>query len=70
MMTAQEIDDFCERGRVFYETFPGTAASDEWRRHSAFADSIPTDLPTRSGHDDDDDPATSTGSDRIRSRQG
>lgn len=40
-MTAQEIDDFSERGRVFYEMFPGTAASDEWRRHSALVESVP-----------------------------
>lgn len=26
-----DLDERCQRGRVFYETFPGTAASDVWR---------------------------------------
>jgi len=27
----RNLDEICARGRVFSETFPGTAASDEWR---------------------------------------
>lgn len=26
-----DLDEICQRGRVFYEMFPGTAASDAWR---------------------------------------
>jgi hypothetical protein len=33
-MTADELAEMGERGRVFYEMFPGTAVSDDWRRHS------------------------------------
>lgn len=35
-MTAHDLDDICRRGRVFSEMFPGTAASDEWLRYSAW----------------------------------
>lgn len=31
-MTADHLDDVCQRGRVFSERFPGTAVSDEWIR--------------------------------------
>jgi hypothetical protein len=33
-MTADELAELGERGRVFSEMFPGTAVSDDWRRHS------------------------------------
>ena len=27
----EHLDEICARGRVFYERFPGTAVSDQWR---------------------------------------
>lgn len=32
-MTSEELDQIEERGRMFYEVFPGTAASDAWMAH-------------------------------------
>lgn len=31
MQTFGNLDELTQRGRVFYEMFPGTAASDVWR---------------------------------------
>ena len=56
-MRPDEIVDLWQRGRVFYEMFPGTRASDAWRRHSALppwfgepeAEPSPSDaVPTKS----------------------
>ena len=49
-----DLDDLGLRGRVFYEMFPGTAASDAWRAAFAAAHHAVPD-PSGSGHKDDRD---------------
>jgi hypothetical protein len=52
--TFNDLDDLGLRGRVFYEMFPGTAASDAWR--AAFAAAHPLHAVSNpSGRDHKDD---------------
>jgi hypothetical protein len=54
--TFDDLDDLGLRGRVFYEMFPGTAASDAWR--ASFAAAHPLHAvsdPSRRGHKNDRD---------------
>ena len=50
--TFDDLDDLGLRGRVFYEMFPGTAASDAWRAAFAAAHHAVPD-PSGGGHQDD-----------------
>ena len=52
--TFDDLDDLGLRGRVFYEMFPGTAASDAWRAVFTAAHHTVPD-PSGRGHRDDRD---------------
>jgi len=42
-MTADELRELQDRGRFFYEMFPGAKASDEWKRDRDGRDKVDCD---------------------------
>jgi hypothetical protein len=58
MMGPELLRELQDRGRFFYETFPGAAAAEEWKRIREKADQEHTTLTQRDGVSDREEEKT------------
>lgn len=59
-MTADQLRELQERGRFFYERFPGAAAAEEWKRFRDASEQEQTDTSESPAHTFDTASTSST----------